>query len=142
MISTTATFEVSQEVLFDTIADVAGQTKWQSGIEHVTVTSGDGRSTGTRFTARFAQTGLELKFRGEVVECTRPTTLRYRLEADEAALDIELSIDPLGSGSRLEHKVVLRLRSFALKMLKGVIEARLAEKVEADIRGLRALLTQ
>jgi hypothetical protein len=47
---------------------------------------------------------------------------------------------PLGSGTRLEQSLTLRLKSFALKMLKGVIEQRLNEKLAADVRGLRALL--
>lgn len=140
MNTTIATFDEAPEVLFDTIADVAGQVRWQSGIEHVVVTAGDGRTVGTRFRASFAQSGLALAFEGQVLEHTRPSTLRYRLEADEAALEVEIRLVPLGAGTRLEHTLALRLRSFALKMLKGVIEQRLAEKVTADIAGLRALL--
>jgi uncharacterized protein YndB with AHSA1/START domain len=140
MITSVATFDAAPQELFDVLADVAGHTRWQTGVTAVQVASGDGRTVGTRYSARFEQSGITLAFEGAVVEHTRPSTLRHRLDGDEATLEFELRLVPLGSGTRLEQSLTLRLKSFALKMLKGVIEQRLNEKLAADVRGLRALL--
>lgn len=138
MIHASAEFSHPASTVFAAVSDVAAHAAWQSGIESIEVTGGDGRSAGSRFRVRVVESGIELDFEGEVVEAVEPSRLRHVLKNDDAQLDVTVSIADVDSGarSRLDYRAEISIKSFALKMLRGMIESKLGEKAQKDMESL------
>lgn len=136
MIHASAEFDHPAAAVFDAIADISEHAQWQRGVESVEILSGDGHSVGTRFAVRVGEAGIDLEFEGAVVEATRPTHLRHALTGKEASLDVQIEIVDLGARARLVYRADVEIRSFALKMLRKVIESKLEDKAESDMKSL------
>ena len=138
MIQASAEFDHPPAAVFAAISDIAAHASWQRGIESIDVVAGDGRSAGTRFRVRVVESGLELDLEGEVAECRAPDRLRHVLANKEATLDVQVDLTDVDSGARtrLDYRAEIKIKSFALKMLRGMIESKLGEKAVDDMRSL------
>ncbi|QDU84395.1 Polyketide cyclase / dehydrase and lipid transport [Planctomycetes bacterium Pla163] len=137
MITASAEFAHPAATVFAAVARIEEHPSWQRGIESIRVLSGDGASVGSRFAVRVVESGIELDLEGEVVESMTPELVRHVLENSDATLDVTVRVTPLASERcRLDYSAAIKVHSFALKMLRGMIESKLAEKAEADLGAL------
>lgn len=136
MIHASAEFDHSASDVFEAIADITEHAEWQRGVESIDILAGNGRDVGTRFGVKVSESGFDLDLEGAVVEHNRPTHLRHVLQGDQASLDIQVEVVDLGGRSRLEYRAEIQIRSFALKMMRSLIESKLEEKAAADMKSL------
>lgn len=138
MIQASAEYDHSPAAVYAAISDIAAHAAWQRGIESIEIVAGDGRSVGSRFRVRVSESGIDLDLEGEVTQADEPRRLRHVLTNDQATLDVQVDITELDGGARarLDYRAEIKIKSFALKMLRGMIETKLGEKAEDDIRSL------
>lgn len=136
MITASAEFDHPAATVFAAVARIEEHPRWQRGIESIRVLAGDGSAVGSRFSVRVMEGGIELDLEGEVIESQTPSLVHHVLKNSDATLDVTVRITDLGGRSRLDYSASIKVHSFALKMLRGMIESKLAEKAEADLGAL------
>lgn|GEM_PF-5037409 len=138
MIQASAELDHPPSAVYAAISDIAEHAVWQRGVESIAILSGDGRSLGSRFRVRVSESGIDLDLEGEVVEADPPRRLKHSLKNDQATLEVVVDLTELDAGARtrLDYHAEIKIKSFALKMLRGMIESKLGEKAQDDMKSL------
>ncbi|MEZ5976920.1 MAG: SRPBCC family protein [Planctomycetota bacterium] len=141
MITVTSQLDHAPNDVFDVVSDLSSYTSWQSGLERIEVVSGDGATVGSRFKAKLTQGALSIEVEGSLVERRGDEFLRYRMDHDDASIEVSIEVVAAGGGgTRLTQNIALEIRSFVLKLARKQIESKLEEKARADVEGLRRVL--
>ncbi len=135
----TAHFEHAPEQLFDMLADVCNEPKWQPDVREVTMLTDGPVRLGTRFHGAYRGLG---EMDVEITEYDRPRRVAFHCEGSRMNMDVPFTFTPAGGGTDLEGRIDLELKGLAraLRPLMGMMMGREMAKRPGQMRaGLQAL---
>jgi carbon monoxide dehydrogenase subunit G len=126
--------------VFPWLIDADKVPRWMTGLQVYEPLDPPPLRVGSRIRQELSVSGRLLRFELRVAELDPPrrAVLRFAGSGFEAAN--EYTVEPSGSGSRVTWVIEGETTSFKAKLIAPMVQAKLQEKLDADLVRLRELL--
>lgn len=136
----TVTIAKSPEDVFPWLVDDDKVPQWMSGLEQYEPVDPGPLHVGARIHQKLSVSGQQLSFELEVVELAPPRRAVLRFEGSGFKAANEYDLADAAGGARVTWVVGGDTTSFKAKLVAPMVQAKLQEKLDADLARLRALL--
>jgi carbon monoxide dehydrogenase subunit G len=114
--------------------------RWMTGLEVYEPLDPPPLRVGSRIRQELTVSGHQLRFELHVTELEPPERAVLRFEGSGFEAANEYTVEASGSGSRVTWVIEGQTTSFKAKLIAPMVQAKLQEKLDADLARLRTLL--
>ena len=126
--------------VFPWLLDADKVPRWMTGLVAYEPFEPGPLRVGSRIRQELSVSGQQLRFELNVAELDAPRRAVLRFEGSGFKAANEYSVSEAGSGSRVTWVISGETTSFKAKLIAPMVQAKLQEKLEADLARLRAVL--
>jgi carbon monoxide dehydrogenase subunit G len=137
---TTVSVDRPPAEVFPWLLDADKVPRWMTGLLAYEPLAPGPLRVGSRIRQELSVSGQQLRFELNVAELDAPRRAVLRFEGSGFKAANEYSVSEAGSGSRVTWVISGETTSFKAKLMAPMVQAKLQEKIEADLARLRAVL--
>jgi carbon monoxide dehydrogenase subunit G len=137
---TTVSVDRPPAEVFPWLLDADKVPRWMTGLLAYEPLAPGPLRVGSRIRQELSVSGQQLRFELNVAELDAPRRAVLRFEGSGFKAANEYSVSEAGSGSRVTWVIFGDTTSFKAKLIAPMVQAKLQEKIEADLARLRAVL--
>jgi carbon monoxide dehydrogenase subunit G len=126
--------------VFPWLLDADKVPRWTGGLQVYEPLDPPPLRIGSRIRQELMVSGHQLRFELRVAELEPPGRAVLRFEGSGFKAANEYAVEPSGSGSLVTWVIQGETTSFKAKLIAPMVQAKLQEKLDADLARLRALL--
>ena len=126
--------------VFPWLLDADKVSRWMTGLEAYEPLDPGPLWVGSRIRQELSVSGHELRFEMRVAELDAPRRAVLRFEGSGFKAANEYSVREAGGGCQVTWVISGDATSFKARLIAPLVQAKLQEKLDTDLRRLRALL--
>lgn len=139
-VSASVAIDRSAADVFEFLADMSNNTKWQKGMRACTWTSEPPLRVGSTYDQEASFLGKKIVSSFEVVELEPSERIRIRTTRGTMPIDVTRSVEAHGDGSCIVSAVVRGDSSKVFRVAEPLMRTMVERSVRADYRRLKELL--
>jgi carbon monoxide dehydrogenase subunit G len=136
----TVTVDKPAAEVFPWLLDADKVPRWMTGLEVYEPLDPPPLAVGSRIRQQLSISGQQLRFELQVAELDEPRTAVLRFEGSGFSAANEYTVAAADGGSSVTWVIAGETTSFKAKLIAPMVQAKLQEKLDADLARLRALL--
>ena len=136
----TVTIERAPDLVFPWLVETDKVPQWMGGLDRYEPLEGGPLHVGSRIAQKLTVSGYSLEFELEVTELAPPQRAVLRFEGSGFKAANEYEVEDAAGGARVTWVIGGDTTSFKAKLVAPMVQAKLQEKLDADLARLRALL--
>jgi len=128
------------EAVFPWLLDTDKVPRWQSGVQRYEPAQAGPLAVGSRIHEDLSVSGYGLQLELEVIRLDPPQRAELRFEGSGFRAVNQYSVAPAAGGSRVTWAIEGDATSFKARLIVPMVQSKLQEKLDGDLRRLRDLL--